>query len=579
MANTSIGDYSRAVNDFRRARRKAGLVRILSRLSRQSPDLLSYDEVRQKLKGKETPKVELREIPLDAIVGSVGRYDDFTRGFLPRTVSDKDRWARVKLAVSDLVGLPPIEVYQIGEVYFVLDGNHRVSVARDLEATHIEAYVRQVDTKVPLSRDVEPDDLIAKAEYAEFLERTSFDELKTEADLSITCSGCYQVLEDQISAHRQASAQLTPDEPGSSDAALTWYEHVYLPVTEIIREQNLLSDFPKRTVADLYVWITSHRDELEQALGWEISMETAAESLAQQASPTPMRKLSRARERVADVITPDALESGPASGRWRAEDQRRGIFSDGILVAVTGLDSGWDAVDQALTFAKRENVQLHGLHVVPDEPGRQSEAVAKVAAEFGRRSEQAGIRGDFGVGIGQVSRVISERARWSDLSVLRLSFPPGDRPVDRISSNFRKLIHRCPTPILAVPGPARAVGKALLAYDGSHKAEEALYVATYLGGRWKIPLVVLSVSEAGRPGKATAKTAEDYIQSAGAECVTVLKSGSVGEAILATATEHECDFIIMGGYGHSPVVHAVLGSSLDHVLRSADRPNSSSLVR
>ena len=85
---------------------------------------------------------------------------------MPRQDSDSGRWAGVKVAVTELGGLPPIEVYQIGEVYFVLDGNHRVSVAREVGARHIEAYVRQVTTKVPLSPDTEPDELIIKAELA-----------------------------------------------------------------------------------------------------------------------------------------------------------------------------------------------------------------------------------------------------------------------------------------------------------------------------------------------------------------------------------------------------------------------------
>jgi hypothetical protein len=83
-------------------------------------------------------------------VGSVGRYDDFTRSFLPRRDSDAGRWARVKAATLDLTGLPPIEVYQIGQAYFVLDGNHRVSVARQLGAPTIQAYVTEVPDQSPL---------------------------------------------------------------------------------------------------------------------------------------------------------------------------------------------------------------------------------------------------------------------------------------------------------------------------------------------------------------------------------------------------------------------------------------------
>jgi hypothetical protein len=176
--DTSVSLVS-AVHDFWRARRQAGMEEVMARLTGKSADLLSYDEVRKKLRVGPGGRRTLRDIPLDAIVGSVGRYHDFTRSFLPR-LDHADRWARVKLAVTSMAGVPPIEVYQIGETYFVQDGHHRVSVARDLEATHIQAYVREVRSRVPLSPDAEADELILKGEYADFLQRTHFDELRPE---------------------------------------------------------------------------------------------------------------------------------------------------------------------------------------------------------------------------------------------------------------------------------------------------------------------------------------------------------------------------------------------------------------
>jgi hypothetical protein len=202
MTNQSASSFVAAVHDFHRARRKAALENIMARLTGRSADLLSYEEVRQKLRARGITAQELKEIPLDGIVGSVGRYADFTRNFLPRQDSDEGRWARVKVKVTDMGGLPPIKVYQIGEVYFVLDGNHRVSVARQVGATYIEAYVTEVRTKVPLSPNTQPDDLILKAEYADFLEHTRLDELRPEADLSVTAPGQYQALEEHIEVHR-----------------------------------------------------------------------------------------------------------------------------------------------------------------------------------------------------------------------------------------------------------------------------------------------------------------------------------------------------------------------------------------
>jgi hypothetical protein len=171
--NASNAFYAAAIEDFHRARRRANMQQILSRLSRKSVDALSYEQVRKALKiARHLPDQrapELRDIPLDAIVGSVGRYSDFTRSFLPKETVDEGRWAGVKVAATGLAGLPPIEVYQIGEAYFVLDGNHRVSVARQLDATHIEASVTKLQTKVPLTPEDQLDDVILKAEYLDFL--------------------------------------------------------------------------------------------------------------------------------------------------------------------------------------------------------------------------------------------------------------------------------------------------------------------------------------------------------------------------------------------------------------------------
>jgi hypothetical protein len=131
----------------------------------------------------------------------VGRYADFTRSFLPKECVDAHRWARVEVAATGLVGLPPIEVHQIGEVYFVLDGNHRVSVASRLGATHMEAHVTELKSRVALSPDDQPDDLIIKAEYTELLERTGLHKIRPHADLRLTAPGGCRLLEEHIQVH------------------------------------------------------------------------------------------------------------------------------------------------------------------------------------------------------------------------------------------------------------------------------------------------------------------------------------------------------------------------------------------
>jgi len=129
-----------SLRDFDRARRKAFIQGILSLFTRRSLDLLPYDQVREQLRLYSRRFRGLQEVPLDQIVGSVGRYRDFTRTFLPRSDDLRERWATVEDRVKE-GGLPPVELYQVGDAYFVRDGNHRVSVARVQGAPSIEAYV------------------------------------------------------------------------------------------------------------------------------------------------------------------------------------------------------------------------------------------------------------------------------------------------------------------------------------------------------------------------------------------------------------------------------------------------------
>jgi hypothetical protein len=282
--------FSAAIDDFHKARSLAALKEILARITGESTQLLSFDEVRQKLKVKGSYDKGLRDIPLDAIVGSVGRYNDFTRDFLPKQDVDETRWARVKVAATGLVGLDPIEVYQIGDVYFVKDGNHRVSVARQLGATHIQAYVTEIRTRVPLTPNVKPDDLILKAEYADFLEKTRLDEYRPQSDLNVTGPGQYPILLEHIDMHRYFMGLDYQRDVSYEEAVTHWYDHVYLPIVQIIRERGILRFFPDRTETDLYLWIAEHRAALEKELGWRINPEDAAIDLE------PIRKVpSQAR--------------------------------------------------------------------------------------------------------------------------------------------------------------------------------------------------------------------------------------------------------------------------------------------
>jgi nucleotide-binding universal stress UspA family protein len=564
-----------AVHDFRRARRQAALNDIIAGWTGRSTNLLSFEDVRHKLKAGVSGQRRLEDIPLDAIVGSVGRYADFNRQFLPLHDSDEDRWARVKTAMEGLSGVPPIEVYKLGNAYFVLDGNHRVSVARRAGNSHIQAYVTEVQSRVPVSPYDSPDDLILKSEYADFLQRTQLDEQRPSADLSVTVPGQYAALEQEIEARRaQLAAEQGGDVPFSA-AAANWYDTIYLPLIELIRRQGILHDFPDRTETDLYVWLAQHRAVLARELGWDVTPAAAASDLANRRGETPRRVAVRFGERLRGAVTPGLLESGPPPGEWRRErgatlDEAR--LSADLLVPISGEPAGWFALDQALVVARREGGRIAGLHIVRTPAARASASALAVQAEFDRRCREAHVPGSLAIEAGPVTDLICDRARWNDLVVVNLNYPPSAAPVARLRNGFRALVQRCPRPIMAVPRIVSPLSRALLAYDGSPKAQEALYAATYLALQWQIPLVVVAVREAAQEADSPLDRARQYLESHGVAATYAAERGPVAEAILRAAAAHAADLILMGGYGFNPLLEAVIGSAVDQVLREAKQP-------
>jgi nucleotide-binding universal stress UspA family protein len=566
---------SSAVQDFRTARRKATFERIFSRLSGRSPDLLSYEQVRQQLHAVETPRQELREIPLDSIVGSLGRYNDFTRSFLPISESSRERWARVKGVSESATGFPPIEVYQIGEAYFVKDGNHRVSVARESGSHSIQAYVTRVQSDVPLTPDVQPDDLILKAEYADFLSQTHLNELRPGADLAVTVPGEYTRLEEHIRVHRYFMGLEQRREISMAEAVAHWYDRVYLPVVEVIRERGVLRDFSQRTETDLYLWISEHRAALESEFGLRVEMHEAARDLAQRFSPRAARFAVRLRERLADILTPDELTSGPDPGHWRLErvEPRPAdkLFPE-ITVAMSGSESSWLALEQALIVARYEGSAVHGLRVISRAGEAQGERTRRLRQRFETRLQTEGVHGELRLSTGRISRRLCEYSRWTDLVTLKLDHPPAPGPLRRLSSGFRTLLRNCSRPALVVPDQPSPMRRGLLAFDGSERAWEALYIAAYLAGRWGMALEIVTVHEEGVSPDEVLGLAGEYLAKHGLAVTTTELHGPVVRAILGYARESSADLILLGGFSSSPVLEVVVGSTVEGLLRESRIP-------
>jgi hypothetical protein len=299
-----------AAQRFERARSR-NFVRTLLRLFSQKPDetLLSFDQVNEVLRSRQEIDRGTQIIPISSIVGSVGRYRDFDRAFLPLSGADEARWKRLDIALNELRSLPPIEVYKIGDVFFVRDGNHRVSVAKANGLDTIEARVTEIESRVPITSEVDIDNLIIKAEYARFLEATHLDAARPDQMIELTEPGRYRILLEHVDVHRYYLGLLWNREPTLEEAAVSWYDVVYLPVVEAIRETEILKEFPGRTEADLYLWIAYHRERLKEQHGEMPADRDVAAALTEQFSGRPLARFVKMITRAASAAVKAATES------------------------------------------------------------------------------------------------------------------------------------------------------------------------------------------------------------------------------------------------------------------------------
>ncbi len=354
------------------------------------------------------------------------------------------------------------------------------------------------------------------------------------------------------------------------EAVLHWYDAVYSPVVEIIRKQGTLRWFPDRTETDLYLWIAEHRSDLEEEFGFPVRAETIFEHLIESHSEN---WISRVGGKLLNLVIPDGLEGGPPTGRWRdqVEIRRDNRLFIELLVPINGKEDGWCALEQALEVAKREQAILHGLHVVPSDL-EDAAGLSELQDRFDGLCRAKNIQGSLVITKGEVVEQTSIRAAATDLVVVNLSYPPGERPITRLNSGFRNLLHRSPRPVLATPQTVSQLNHGLLAFDGSAQAHEALFVATYLARQWSICLDVVSVEDGKGSGEANLEQARIYLEDHHVSARYFLETGDPGEALLLLASAEACDLIIMGSYSLKPVLEVVLGSTVDKILRGSKTP-------
>ena len=249
----------RAIQDFDAARARAFRRSLRTILTGRAQRLRSIEPVLRAAGFEGRAFGGVQEIPVDKIVGSVApdaKASDFDPAFLPLNRRTRERWTRIYQAMVEGDELPPIDVYKVDGNYYVIDGHHRVSVARNLDRPAINARVINVRTRAPLAPDVDAEALLKAAEYAAFLDITQLHRTRPEARLECSRLGRYDEIMQHIIGHRYfLSLEQKRDVP-LQEAAASWYDHVYHPIAEAIRKHHVLEKLPGWTETDLYVEIT-----------------------------------------------------------------------------------------------------------------------------------------------------------------------------------------------------------------------------------------------------------------------------------------------------------------------------------
>lgn len=330
----------RVEHDFDRARQKAFLHDMLATVRRQQNDLIPYHEVRRRLSPERESYRGLQTVLIDDIVGSMDRFNDFDRAFLPRQKHTARRWKNVDSAFYNDVTLPPIQVYKVGDIYFVKDGNHRVSVAREKGVMYIDAEVIEGHVRVPLRSEMSAQELLLQVEYAEFLRRTDIDRIRPEHDIRPTALGRYDEIWQHVQGHDAWLSAIWHREATGDEAVADWFDYIYMPIVKIAVERGTLDRFPDRTEADVYLWVMRHRGELEQRLGRDVgplaSARDYADGTAHEAGPIS-RIVHGAREwigRVVPELAPEDEQRDVVPDPWPPPGQP--AEPDGAAVAAGG---------------------------------------------------------------------------------------------------------------------------------------------------------------------------------------------------------------------------------------------------
>ncbi len=283
-----------AENDFIRARNKALFNEIQHFLNPEEAKMISLKAVKKLLKPESETYVGMQVVPISKIIGSEGRYKDFDNQFFPKKSIIKERWEHVDEAIINDIVLPPIKVYELGGLYFVRDGNHRVSVAKAKGVEFIDAEVISLQTEIRLSPVRTLQGMIKQIinyEKRNFYMETSFGDITDYWCLDFTTAGQYEVIYQHILTHKYFINMNKTEEISMEEAIKSWFDTVYMPVVYAIEKSRIMKYFKKNTISELYVFIINFFDDLKKKFGDEIQLDEIIYGIKEERKAPILKKM------------------------------------------------------------------------------------------------------------------------------------------------------------------------------------------------------------------------------------------------------------------------------------------------
>ena len=252
---------------FNNVRFRSFFKSIYTLLKKEDDCLPSLHDIVDITKAKNERYIGLREIPLDNIIGSEGRYEDFNKNFFPKNDALEPRWSAIDNIMEQNKPLPPISVFKIDDFYFVRDGNHRVSVAKSRKQAFIDAEVTEYEIDVPITKELTIKDRFKIQEQVNFLDATGLNKLGKGFNIKLSRPRSYRLLLNIIQLFAGPLEEYHEKKMTLPEVAKEWYYSIFLPFAEGAYLDDLLGKFPNRTTGDLYVWTQMNWNQVKDSLG------------------------------------------------------------------------------------------------------------------------------------------------------------------------------------------------------------------------------------------------------------------------------------------------------------------------